>query len=155
MYLNFYDSYLMKFPNPVTGEEAKFSYPHILGRAIVKGRVWLDTFADETVVNHKYKEARKKIDAIVHPEWPPRRVDALTPVTIKLKNGGVFSKEIQTSRQPDRDQLLNTYREATDGVLMRNQTEKFNDLLLRMDKLKDVSKVMDLLILEKGFQQKK
>jgi 2-methylcitrate dehydratase PrpD len=30
--LNLYDSYLMKFPDPKTGEEAKFSYPHILGR---------------------------------------------------------------------------------------------------------------------------
>jgi 2-methylcitrate dehydratase PrpD len=146
--LNLYDSYLMKFPHPKTGEEAKFSYPHILGAAILKGRVWLESFTDESVVDHAYQEAQKKIDVVIHPEWPAGRVDARTPVTIKLKDGRIFSKEIETPREPTMDQLLNRYREAADGVLTPDQTEKSIDLFLNMDKLEDVSVVMNLLTSE-------
>ncbi len=143
--LNLYDSYLMKFPHPKTGEEAKFSYPHILGAALLKGRVWLESFTDESVVDHAYQEAQKKIDVIVHPEWPVGRVDARTPVAIKLKDGRIFSKEIETPREPTMDQLLDRYREGADGVLTQDQTEKSIDLFLNMDKLEDVSVVMNLL----------
>jgi 2-methylcitrate dehydratase PrpD len=143
--LNLYDSYLMKFPNPETGEEAKFSYPHILGAAILKGRVWLDSFTDESVVDQSYQEAQKKIDVIVHPEWPAGRVDARTPVTLKLKDGRIFSKEINTPREPTIDELLDRYREAANGILRRDQTEKSINMLLNMEKVKDVSELMNLL----------
>jgi 2-methylcitrate dehydratase PrpD len=143
--LNLYDSYLMKFPNPETGEEAKFSYPHILGAAILKGKVWLESFTDESTSDERYQEARKKINVVVHHEWPPGRVDARTPVTIKLKDGRVFSREVQTPREPSLDELLNRYREAASGILKRDQTEKSIDLILKMEKVKNVSEIMSLL----------
>ena len=146
--LNLYDSYLMKFPNPETGEEAKFSYPHILGTAILKGKVWLDSFTDESAMDDRYQEARKKIEVVVHSEWPSGRVDARTPVTVKLKDGRVFSKEVQTPREPSLDELLNRYREAASGILKRDQTEKSIDLILKMEKVKDVSEIMNLLAVQ-------
>lgn len=152
--LNLYDSYLMKFPNPETGEEAKFSYPHILGAAILKGKVWLDSFTDESVIEHKYKEARKKVDVIVHPDWPAGRVDARTPVTIKLKDGRTFSKEINTPREPTLNELLARYREAATGILRRDQTEKSVDMILNMEKVKDISRVMNLLTTETSRKRK-
>ncbi len=143
--LNLYDSYLMKFPEPETGEEAKFSYPHILGAAILKGKVWVDSFSDESVLDPDYREARKRVEVIVHSEWPPGRIDARTPVTIKLKNGGVFSKEINAPREPTHDELLNRYREGADGILGRDQTEKTIDMLVNLEQVKDISEVMNLL----------
>jgi 2-methylcitrate dehydratase PrpD len=146
--LNLYDSYLMKFSNPETGEEAKFSYPHILGAAILKGKAWLDSFTDESAFDEKYREARKKIDVVVHQEWPPGRVDARTPVTVRLKDGRAFSKEINSPREPNLTELLNRYREAASGILKRDQTEKSIDLLLAMEKVKDISEIMNLLALQ-------
>jgi 2-methylcitrate dehydratase PrpD len=143
--LNLYDSYLMKFPNPETGEEAKFSYPHILGTALLKGKVWIDSFTDESVMDREYQEVRKKIEVVVHPEWPPGRVDARTPVTIRLKDGRIFSKEIHTPREPTLDELLDRYREAAIGILRQDQTEKSLEMILNMEKVKDVSIVMNLL----------
>jgi 2-methylcitrate dehydratase PrpD len=143
--LNLYDSYLMKFPEPETGEEAKFSYPHILGAAILKGKVWVDSFSDESVLDPDYREARKRVEVIVHPEWPPGRIDARTPVTIKLKHGGTFSKEINAPREPTHDELLNRYREAADGILGPDQTEMTIDLLVNLERVKNISEVMNLL----------
>jgi 2-methylcitrate dehydratase PrpD len=143
--LNLYDSYLMKFPDPETGEEGKFSFPHILGTALLKGKVWVDSFTDESVKDHKYQEVRKKVEVVVHPEWPPGRVDARTPVTIRLKDGRIFSKEIHTPIEPTLDELLNRYREAAEGILEHDRTERSIDRLLHMEKVKDVSEVMHLL----------
>jgi len=147
--LNLYDSYLMKFPDPKTGEEAKFSYPHILGTAILKGRVWIDSFADESAVDPYYQEARKRVDVVVHREWPAGRVDARTPVTIRLKDGRTFSKEIDTPREPTLNQLLDRYRQAAEGVLPPDRTEKSIDLLLALEKAKDVSRIMPLVFTKK------
>ena len=147
--LNLYDSYLMKFPDPKTGEEAKFSYPHILGSAVLKGKVWLDSFTDESATDHRYQEARKKVDVVIHPEWPPGRVDARTPVTIRLKDGRSFSKEVHTPREPNLNQLLERYREAAGGILTTDQTEKSVDLLLNMDQVNDVSEIMALLVVRR------
>jgi 2-methylcitrate dehydratase PrpD len=144
--INLYDSYLMKFSNPQTGEEAKFSYPHILGTAILKGKVWIDSFTDECLKDRKYQEAKKKVNVIVHPEWPPGRVDARTPVTIRLKDGREFSKEIKSPQEPDLDQLIDRYRESAIGILKQDQTEKSIDLLLNLERVKDVSEIMSLLV---------
>jgi 2-methylcitrate dehydratase PrpD len=144
--LNLYDSYLMKFPHPETGEEAKFSYPHILGTAILKSKVWLDSFTDQSARDPRYEEARKRIEVVVHQDWPAGRVDARTPVTVRLKDGRSFSKEVATPRQPTTDQLLDRYREAADGILTQDQTERSLDLLLALARLKNISKVMNLLV---------
>ncbi len=147
--LNLYDSYLMKFPDPKTGEEAKFSYPHILASALLKGKVWVDSFTDQSISDLNYIKARDKVEAIVHPEWSPGRVDARTPVTIKLKDGRMFSKEIDSPREPNTEELLDRYRQAADGILTSQQTQKSIDLLLEIENVGDVSEIMNLLTFTK------
>ena len=146
--LNLYDSYLMKFPNPVTGEEAKFSFPHILGTAIFKGKVWVTSFGNESVMDDQYREAREKVQVVIHPEWPPGRVDARTPITIRLKDGRIFSAEIHAPREPSFTELLDRYREAAGSIYKKDQVEKSLDLLLNLEKVADVSKIMNLLAVQ-------
>jgi len=143
--LNTYDSYLMKFPEPQTGEEAKFSYPHILAAAILKGRVWLDAFTDESVFSAEYLAARRKVEAVVHPEWPVGRADARNPITVKLKDGRVFSKEYDSPREPDLNQLLDRYRQSADGLLTSDETERSIVLLLDLERLERIADVLHLV----------
>jgi 2-methylcitrate dehydratase PrpD len=143
--LNLYDSYLMKFPVPQTGEEAKFSFEHILGAAILKGKVWVDSFTEESVIDPKYLEARSKVDVVIHSEWPPGRAEARTPVTLKLIDGREFSKEAGSPREPSVEQLLGRYRQAADSILTPDQKENSIELLLNMDRVRDVSEVMRLV----------
>ena len=43
----------------------------------------------------KMKEAMKKVKVAVHPEWlPGAKFD--TPVTIKLRDGSVYTRQIDT-----------------------------------------------------------
>ncbi|MCC6531102.1 MAG: MmgE/PrpD family protein [Burkholderiales bacterium] len=143
--MNLYDSYLMKFPEPKTGEEAKFSFRHIFGAALLKGKVWIDSFSDEAAVDPKYVAARARVDEVVHPDWPTSRAEARIPVTIKLKDGRVLSKENATPREPTMNQLVERYREAADGILTRDQTEQSIEQLLQIEKSQDVSQIMALL----------
>jgi 2-methylcitrate dehydratase PrpD len=143
--MNLYDSYLMKFPDPATGEEAKFSFRHIFGAALLKGKVWIDSFSDEAASDPEYAEARKRVEEVVHRDWPPGRVDARTPVTIKLKDGRTFCKENASPREPTMGQLLERYREAAEGILSREQTERSIVLLQDMENASDFSQIMALL----------
>lgn len=144
--MNLYDSYLMKFPEPKTGEEARFSFRHIFGAALLKGKVWIDSFSDEAASDRRYVEARSRVEEVVHREWPSGRVDARIPITIKLKDGRTFSKENASPREPTLNQLLDRYREAAEGVLTPEQTKRSMELLLDMDKSRDVSEIMGLLV---------
>ncbi|MBI4195404.1 MAG: MmgE/PrpD family protein [Betaproteobacteria bacterium] len=143
--MNLYDSYLMKFPEPKTGEEAKFSFRHIFGTALLKRKVWIDSFSDEAASDRRYVEARARVEEVVHRDWPPGRVDARIPVTIKLKDGRTFSKENASPREPTLNQLLDRYREAADGVLAPEQTKRSMELLLDMENSRDFSEIMSLL----------
>lgn len=143
--MNLYDSYLMKFAEPKTGEEAKFSFRHIFGTALLKGKVWIDSFSDEAASDRSYVEARKRVEEVVHRDWPPGRVDARIPVTIKLKDGRTFSKENASPREPTLPQLLDRYLEAADGVLAPERAKKSMELLLDMENARDFSEIMGLL----------
>ncbi len=143
--MNLYDSYLMKFPQPRNGEEAKFSYPHIMAAAILKGRVCVDAFSDQSIREEEYRRAREKIEIIVHDDWPPGRVDARTPVKVMLKNGRVLHREVQIAREPTHAQLWERFREAAREVIGRNRTEKALDLLMDLDNLGDVGRLMSVL----------
>lgn len=143
--MNLYDSYLMKFPEPRTGEEAKFSFPHIFGTALLKGKVWIDSFSDEAVRDPGYAHARRRVDQVVHPDWPTTRAEARIPVTLKLKDGRTLTRENPTPREPTFDELLARYREAADGVLARENTERSIERLLALEAVDDFSQVMALL----------
>ncbi|MHA2122790.1 MAG: MmgE/PrpD family protein, partial [Promethearchaeota archaeon] len=143
--INPYDSYLMKFSEPKTAEESKFSFPHILGSAILNGQVWVDSFNDKIIMEPKYREARKKIEVNIHHEWSPGRAEARTPITLIMKDGRVFSKEVDTPREPSLNKLLDRYRQASDGILSKEQMEKSIDLLMNFKNIKNISELMILL----------
>jgi len=143
--INLYDSLLMKFQEPKTGEEARFSYSHILGTAILKGEVWLDSFTDASVSQQSFCDARKKVEVNVHPEWAKDRAQARTPVTVKVKNGGSFEKEVAVPREPTEKQLLDRYRKAAGGVLTLDQTERSIEKLLVLEEVDEISELMRLL----------
>lgn len=143
--MNLYDSYLMKFPEPASGEEAKFSFRHIFGAALLTGQVWIDSFSDEAARDPRYVRARARVDEVIHRDWPPGRVDARIPVTITLKDGRRFTKENPSPREPTLAQLLDRYRAAADGILAREPTERSLDMLQDLENVADFSSVMALV----------
>ena len=135
----------LRFDEPTSIDEARFSFKHVLGTAILKNEVWLDSFTEAALKDPKLKEAYKKVNVKVHPEWPTGRAALGTTVTIKLKNGKVISRESGEIREPTREEILKNYRRLTQPLLSPVQQERSLELMLNMEKLKDISELMSIV----------
>ncbi|MFC1886701.1 hypothetical protein ACFLZM_06570 [Thermodesulfobacteriota bacterium] len=70
----------MKFPDPKTGEEAKFSCPHILGAAILKdGRVFSKEIASprEPTLDQLLDRYRQAADGVLTPDQTKTSIELL------------------------------------------------------------------------------
>jgi 2-methylcitrate dehydratase PrpD len=151
--INQYDSFLLKYTDPKDGNEARFSLQHILGAALVGGEVWLDAFTDEAVASEKFREARKKIRVKLHPEWPAGRIGAHIPITVKLKNGTAYRREVLSPKELTRDSLLSRYRKLAKPFLSPQQIEQSVDLMLNLDKVDNVTELADIVCLTNNLKR--
>jgi 2-methylcitrate dehydratase PrpD len=80
---------------PETGLQGKFSMPYILARALIDGKVSLDTFTDEAVRDSSVKEVAEKIYMEHDPELKEgEKGGRPTRVVIRLKDGGTLSQRV-------------------------------------------------------------
>jgi 2-methylcitrate dehydratase PrpD len=137
---------MMKYSEPANGHEARFSFEYLLGVAILDRDVWLPSLTDSSVSKQRYREARAKVKVIFHPEWPPGLDAAFrTPVTLRLRNGKVYSKEVSKPMEPSREEVIRTYRGLAEPILKMNEIDRSIDTILTLQKLEDISPLMNIL----------
>ena len=143
---NQYALYWCQYPKPTNGAEARFSFPHVLGTAILEGKVWLDDFTDENVVSQRYKEARDKVKVNLPPDWPPGREGMRFIVTLKLKDGRIISKEADKDvSELNSDELSARYRRLTEPFLSPQQIDRSIELMSNLDKVSKIAEIMDIV----------
>ncbi len=135
---------------PATGEEARFSVHHSIAAALLERRVFLEAYTDEKVVNWKFKEARKKVSVIVHPEWEWGSQRGINIVTVRLKDGRRFRREIEKARGVPplylaTDEVMAKYRDCAQLVLSPKQVEQVASLASELDKMKDIGELMNIV----------
>jgi 2-methylcitrate dehydratase PrpD len=136
----------MKYSEPANGHEARFSFEYLLGVAILDRDVWLPSLTDSSVSKQRYREARAKVKVIFHPEWPPGLDAAFrTPVTLRLRNGKVYSKEVSKPMEPSREEVIRTYRGLAEPILKMKEIDRSIDTILTLQKLEDISPLMNIL----------
>jgi 2-methylcitrate dehydratase PrpD len=137
---------LMKYSEPTNGHEARFSFQHVLGVAILDRDVWLPSLTNSSVSSQRYREARARVKVIFHPEWPPGLSAAFrTPVTIRLHNGKAYSKEVQKPMEPSREEVIKTYKGLADPILKKDEIDRSIDMILNLQKLEDIGQLMNIL----------
>lgn len=137
-------------PNPKDIEDSKFSYQHVLAGAMLEGDVDSDTCTDEKIVDPKFKEGRSKVKVTGHPDWPAEYQAGPGTVTVALKDGGKLVKEME---QPiggpklplTTEKLVALYKKYSQGVLSEELIEWTGDVILNLEKHKDVQELMDVL----------
>ncbi len=147
-------SLYLKYAEPGTGEDARFSIPHVVAAGFLDGEVFLPTFTDEKVRDPRFKEARKKVKVVVHPEWPHGYFAYKSPLTIRLKNGSVCEK-ICVSAKGDPcmrlsdDEIMKKYMDCITyaGTLPQERAERVAAMALAMEEISDISALTDLLML--------
>ncbi|MCK4792855.1 MAG: MmgE/PrpD family protein [Desulfobacteraceae bacterium] len=140
---------ILTYPEPKTGLEAKFSAEYNLAATIRDRKLNLASYAEEKVTSPQMREALKKINVIVHPDWPPRVGG--TKIIIKLKDGTIFNNQVEMWKgSPDnplsREELTEKYRDCAQSVLTPKETEESIELLLNLSELDDIKVLMDILI---------
>ncbi|MBI2909512.1 MAG: MmgE/PrpD family protein [Chloroflexi bacterium] len=143
--VNKWDAGLLRYPEPTTGSETKFSLNHSLAAAILLGKTDWQAWSDEAAVDPRFKEARTKVNVVNHPEWPADRAQSRVPVELTLKDGRKFTREYDEPINPTHEQVVERYRQCIGDLLPRDAVERSIDLLLNLEKMDDISPLMDLV----------
>jgi len=133
-----------------TVQASKFSWAHTLAAVMLEGTIGLDTFVEENLVDPKWREARKKVNIIIRPADGVPLLGGNTLVTVVTKGGKKLSREqaeaIGSPTSPiSTDQVVELYKEFTKGILPAGQVDRTIDMILNLEKLRDMSELMDIL----------
>ena len=149
-------SLYLKYSQPDTGEDARFSMQHSIAACLLEGRVFLDTYMDEKARDPRFIEARQKVKLIVHPEWKSGYFTFNSPLVIRLKNGSEFKKlcvsaKGDPSNRLTSDEVMKKYIGCINfsGMFSRQQAEKVADMALALDEMKDITELMEILTFPK------
>ncbi|MEE9400252.1 MAG: hypothetical protein V3V23_08290, partial [Dehalococcoidales bacterium] len=133
---------------PPDGEHTRVSVQHGIAGVLLEHRVRRQTFTAEKLVDPKFKEARKKVKAIVRPEWASGPDFEI--VTIKLKDGKKHGVKWETWRGHHispftAEELVAKYKEATGDILSPGQVDRSMELVLGLEALTNVSELMKIM----------
>jgi 2-methylcitrate dehydratase PrpD len=138
---------VLDIPEPATGLMAKFSWQFSIAASIVDGRIGIDTYDDDKVADPRIKDVMAKVKLVPNPGRPR---DNVFPLTIKLKDGRKCSSFVEYPKghcqNPFTDEeLAEKYRECAEPVLSAEQIERSIDTMLDLEKVDDLTELVDLL----------
>lgn len=151
--INYTASLYLKYDQPETTDDARFSLPHSTVAAFFEKEVFLPSFTDEKARDPRYIEARKKVKVTVHPEWPGDLIRGWnSPIAIRMKDGAEHKKICINARgdpalRLGSDAVMKKYIDCMDfaGIFSREKAERAAELILTLDKIKDITEIMDIL----------
>lgn len=137
-------------PNPNDEEDARFSIQHIQAGIILEGDLNFGTFTDEKIASPLFKEARSKVKVHVHEDWPVKVMSGSAKVTLTMKDGRTFSKEMEQplggAKSPlTTQQFEEIYCKLTTGILPDVQVNWTTQILLNLDQVDDLQELMEVL----------
>ena len=147
-------SMYLKYSNPKTGEDARFSIPHVVAAAFLDGEVFLSAFTDAKVQDAKFKEAREKVSVLVHPEWPRGYFAYKSPLSIRMKDGTVHEKLCVNAKgdpcmKLTDAEIMKKYMDCIRyaGTVAEEKAESAAAMVLALEAVDDVASLVDLLML--------
>jgi 2-methylcitrate dehydratase PrpD len=140
---NFYVHSLLKYQEPASEDQAKYCMEHCLAAVLVDGKIDENTFSLKKI--RDLREARTKIRVVMHPEWPPERGAARTPVTIRLSNGKEYSRELDKPTDPIRQEIIKSYKERARTVISDKDIDNSVSQVMELEKVKKIKTVMELI----------
>jgi 2-methylcitrate dehydratase PrpD len=141
----------LKYSQPESAEDARFSLEHSTVAAFFDKDVFLPSYTDEKAQDPKFREARKKVKVTVHPEWTRGYFSFESPVTIKMKDGTEYKKSALIARgdpsmKLGKDRVMKKYMDcvAFAGILSLKKAETAAEMVFSLEKAEDVSDIMNI-----------
>jgi 2-methylcitrate dehydratase PrpD len=145
-----YDRIIFKIPQ--TGIQGKFCMPYLVARAIIDGRVFIDAFTESAVRDPNVLKLAERIQMRLDNNLPSRELGSRPcRVTLRLKNGQTYSREVQHSKGgPESpltaDELKGKFTDCARQTLSESSTQRVSDYLDQLDTLKDIRPLCQLLM---------
>jgi 2-methylcitrate dehydratase PrpD len=137
-------------PEPKTLGDLQFSFQHILGAAMLDGDVNFSHIDPDILQDAKYREARSKVEVVLHPDRSSAIMEAPAQLTIRTKDGREICGErmypIGSPQEPlSMEQFRELYVKFSSGFLSKDQIDRTAEILLNLEKATDVLELMDIL----------
>jgi len=135
---------------PPDGEHTRVSLQHGIAGVLLERRADRSIFTEKKRVDPKFKEARRKVKLIPRPDWTTAWPEGFDIVTIKLGNGQEHSVKWEAWRGYHRtpmttDELIAKYKDATSEALSPARADRSIELVLSLEKLKDISELAEII----------
>jgi 2-methylcitrate dehydratase len=136
---------------PETRDTADHSLPYIVARAMFDGDITNETFEPQMFRDPAIRAFMKKISVSADPVLTARQgAAAPTRITAILKDGRTISSEVDAApgfagRPMTRDELEQKFRGNVARKWTSNKVDEVLDLLWRVDKIDDLSKLLGAL----------
>lgn len=148
-----FDKQVLIYHQPRTGLQGKFSLEYCVARALLSGEVRLRHLNDEAVTELQVKSLMGKMKWV---EKYPMPVIGATggfctkSVTVKLKDGREFSKEVAITKGMPQKPLTSgefdsKYRDCASTVLCKEDVEKSLSILTNLRGVKNIKEVVEII----------
>lgn len=141
-------------PEPKNLEDAKFSIQHVISCLMLDKEVGVDTISWRKIEGEEYKEFRKKVSVKVHPEWAKTFMSGVGRVRIGLRDGREITEELdQVMGGPKyplgTEDFVKLYEKFGGVVLNKAQIERSIEILLNIEKKRDLKELLDIIVFRK------
>jgi 2-methylcitrate dehydratase len=136
---------------PTTRETADHSFPYCVAAALLDGRMTLQSFGAKRLHDPAMRDLMKKIRVVQQPEFVgcyPKTMP--TRITVRTDVGKTYMKQVDvpvghpSNPMSDRD-LEAKFRRLAAGRLNRPRIDRLIEFVWKLDRAKDISKLMPLL----------
>ncbi|MBI4524889.1 MAG: MmgE/PrpD family protein [Deltaproteobacteria bacterium] len=136
---------------PETGLQGKFSMAYIVARALIDGRVTLDSFTDEAVRDPAVLSLAERVHMELDPDLEENE-DGSRPcsVEIRLKDGRILSRQVDypkgTRNSPmSTDELRQKFVDCASRLLTENSLNRVAGMLDELESQKSLAPLCQLL----------
>ncbi len=139
-------------PDPSSEGDLQFSFQHALSAAMLDGDVNFRHICEEAVNEPRLKSQRPKVKIIYHSDWPVDFNKAPAQVMVKMKDGREYSQVREypighpTQAPLKFEQVQDLYAKFTAGILKENEISRTMDMILNLEKIKDIGELTRILI---------
>jgi 2-methylcitrate dehydratase PrpD len=143
---------IMMRHRPKAGSEAKFSMEFGMAIALVDRKAGLEQYRTDRVMDPEVQELLTRV-SFVHPPEASGYLGMETypeQVAVKLHDGTVYSHEVLESKgrpgnRLSQAELIEKYSECAARAISSERIDRSLDMLQRLEKLRDINELMDVL----------
>ena len=111
---------LLRFPEPVTGLQGKFSLEYCIAAAL-SGDLWIDDFTDEAVGRPGIRAVRDLVRVVEGPPEPRPGVDTSATIRLRMSNGDAWEEAVtfplgSPANPVGRDDVSRKFLRCSSGV---------------------------------------